>query len=83
MSGYVTAATGVPAIGRALGQFLGYLSALTGANLDTMHLVGFSLGAHLVGNAGHELGGKVGRITDKLFILISCISICLKVMCGS
>ncbi|XP_075979755.1 pancreatic triacylglycerol lipase-like [Anticarsia gemmatalis] len=63
MSNYVTAANGVPAVGRGLGQFLRFLSSTTGARLNSMHIVGFSLGAHLVGNAGRELGGQVARVT--------------------
>lgn len=68
IGGYVTAVNGVPDIGRGLGQFLAFVSNLTGARLNTMHLVGFSLGAHVVGNAGRELGGQAGRITGMLVI---------------
>ncbi|XP_047996248.1 pancreatic triacylglycerol lipase-like [Leguminivora glycinivorella] len=53
----------VPAVGRGVGQFLRFLNQVTGARFDNMHLVGFSLGAHLVGNAGRELGGQVARVT--------------------
>lgn len=60
---YVTAVLGVPAVGRGLGQFLRFVNQVTGARFDSMHLVGFSLGAHLVGNAGRELGGAVARVT--------------------
>ncbi|XP_035447525.2 pancreatic triacylglycerol lipase-like [Spodoptera frugiperda] len=60
---YVTAVRGVPAVGRGLGQFLAFLSQVTGQPLTRMHLIGFSLGAHVVGNAGRELGGKVARVT--------------------
>ncbi|CAG4943607.1 unnamed protein product [Parnassius apollo] len=63
LSDYVTAAYGVPAVGRGLGQFLAFLNLVTGAPFSSMHLVGFSLGAHLVGNAGRELGGRVARVT--------------------
>lgn len=66
ISGYVTAATGVPNVGRALGQFLRFLNRVTGASFRTMHLIGFSLGAHLVGNAGRELGGDIARITGNV-----------------
>ncbi|XP_063827804.1 lipase member H-like [Ostrinia nubilalis] len=59
---YLTAKNGVPAVGRRLGQFLNWLVSL-GASFDTMHLVGFSLGGHLVGNAGRETGAQVRRIT--------------------
>ncbi|CAH0687767.1 unnamed protein product [Spodoptera exigua] len=60
---YNTAVKGVPAVGRGLGQFLNFVHYVTGAPLNSMHLVGFSLGAHLVGNAGRELGGRVARVT--------------------
>ncbi|CAH2087474.1 unnamed protein product [Euphydryas editha] len=69
-SDYITAVAGVPAVGRGLGQFLRFLNSVTGAPFETMHLVGFSLGAHVVGNAGRELNGKVARIT------VSCITVC-------
>ncbi|XP_049872957.1 lipase member H-like [Pectinophora gossypiella] len=59
---YATAKNGVPAVGRGLGQFINWLVGL-GASYDRMHLVGFSLGGHLVGNAGRETGGRVRRIT--------------------
>ncbi|XP_063894906.1 phospholipase A1 member A [Helicoverpa armigera] len=62
-SDYVTAVRGVPGVGRALGQFLAYLNSVTGALFTSMHLIGLSLGAHVVGNAGRELGGKVARVT--------------------
>lgn len=62
---YNTAVRGVPAIGQGLGQFLAFLNRVTGAPYNSMHLVGFSLGAHVVGNAGRELGGRVARITGK------------------
>ncbi|KAJ8718519.1 hypothetical protein PYW08_002756 [Mythimna loreyi] len=60
---YMTAVQGVPAVGRGLGQFLAFLNSITGAPFDQMHLIGFSLGAHLVGNAGRELRGRVARVT--------------------
>lgn len=61
---YITARNGVPGAGRGLGQFINWLASL-GVSYDSMHLVGFSLGAHLVGNAGRETGSKVRRITGK------------------
>ncbi|XP_068622452.1 phospholipase A1 member A-like [Battus philenor] len=63
LSDYVTAVSGVPAVGRGLGQFLAFLNRVTGAPFNSMHLVGFSLGAHIVGNAGRELGGRAARVT--------------------
>ncbi|KAL0821168.1 hypothetical protein ABMA28_005787 [Loxostege sticticalis] len=60
---YDTAVRGVPDVGRGLGQFIRFLVNTAGGDLNNFHLVGFSLGAHLVGNAGRELGGRVARIT--------------------
>ncbi|XP_013170032.1 PREDICTED: pancreatic lipase-related protein 2-like [Papilio xuthus] len=62
-SDYATAVRGVPAVGRGLGQFLAFLNRVAGAPYNTMHLIGFSLGAHLVGNAGREIGGRAARVT--------------------
>ncbi|CAG4943622.1 unnamed protein product [Parnassius apollo] len=60
---YVTAVVGVPRVGQRLGQFLAFLSLVTGTSFKTMHLMGHSLGAHVVGNAGRTLHGQLGRIT--------------------
>ena len=63
MADYATAARGVPAVGRGLGQFLAFINRVTGQAYSQMHIIGFSLGGHLVGNAGRELGGRAARIT--------------------
>ncbi|XP_023937353.2 pancreatic triacylglycerol lipase-like [Bicyclus anynana] len=60
---YGSAVNGVPNVGRNLGQFLDFLHRVTGASFNNMHLIGFSLGAHVAGNAGRELRGRVARIT--------------------
>lgn len=62
---YSTARGGVEAVGRALGQFAMWLTNF-GLSYNRIHLVGFSLGGHLVGNAGKEAGGRFRRITGKL-----------------
>lgn len=59
---YTTAKGGTAAVGRGLGQFINWLVSL-GASYQRVHLVGFSLGGHLVGNAGRETGGLVRRVT--------------------
>lgn len=61
--GYTTAKAGVAAVGTALGQFINYLIANRLSSYRKMHLVGFSLGAHLVGNAGRKAKGSIARIT--------------------
>ncbi|XP_034830230.1 pancreatic lipase-related protein 2-like [Maniola hyperantus] len=60
---YWASVNGVPRIGRSLRQFLSFLNKVTGASFGNMHLIGFSLGAHVAGIAGRELGGSVARIT--------------------
>ncbi|XP_050342028.1 lipase member H-like [Nymphalis io] len=59
---YITAKNGVAALGEGLGTFINWLVSL-GASYDRMHLVGFSLGAHIVGNAGRSTHSQVKRIT--------------------
>lgn len=64
-SGYITAAAGVPNVGQHLGNFLVWLINTAGGNWNNVHLVGFSLGAHVVGTAGRAAGGRAARITGK------------------
>ncbi|XP_048489052.1 lipase member H-A isoform X2 [Plutella xylostella] len=60
--GYTTAKAGVAEVGRGLGRLLQWLTH-HGLEYEHTHLVGFSLGAHLVGNAARETGSLIGRIT--------------------
>ncbi|CAH2050165.1 unnamed protein product, partial [Iphiclides podalirius] len=62
-SNYNTAAAGVPNVGQHLGNFLVWLINTGGGNWNNVHLVGFSLGAHVVGNAGRTAGGRASRVT--------------------
>ncbi|XP_022822284.1 pancreatic triacylglycerol lipase-like [Spodoptera litura] len=62
-SNYITASNGVPGIGQHLGNFLVWLINTGGGNWNNVHLVGFSLGAHVVGNAGRQAGGRPARVT--------------------
>lgn len=64
---YVSAVLGVPSVGRGMGQFINYLVEEFKIPYDNVHLVGFSLGAHVVGIAGRETGGKVARVTGDQF----------------
>lgn len=62
-SNYFTAMAGVPSVGQHLGNFLIWLINTAGGNWNNVHLVGFSLGAHIVGNAGRTTGGRPSRVT--------------------
>ncbi|KAI5639764.1 lipase domain-containing protein [Phthorimaea operculella] len=62
-SNYVTAVLGTPSVGQFLGNFLVWLVNSTGSNWNNVHLVGYSLGAHVVGNAGRTAGNLPARIT--------------------
>lgn len=63
---YFSAANQVPAIGNHVGNVIQWIFNNFGGNLDQLHLIGFSLGAHIVGNAGRALGGRPIRVTGKL-----------------
>lgn len=65
---YLTAANGVPGVGQFLGNFLVWLINTAGGNWNNVHLVGFSLGAHVVGNAGRQTGGRPARVTGNLIM---------------
>ncbi|KAL0851371.1 hypothetical protein ABMA28_007187 [Loxostege sticticalis] len=60
---YYRAANSVPSVGNHLGDFLTWLIRNGGGNWGNVHLVGFSLGAHIVGNAGRRANGTPSRVT--------------------
>ncbi|XP_022821933.1 pancreatic lipase-related protein 2-like [Spodoptera litura] len=60
---YSTAVAGVPNVGVHLGNFVTWLINTAGGNWNQVHFVGFSLGAHVVGNAGRQTGNRPARIT--------------------
>lgn len=62
---YVQAASNTRLVGKQLALLLKGLQEFKGLNLDRVHLIGFSLGAHVSGFAGSELPGLY-RITGKL-----------------
>lgn len=61
----MTASNGVRGVGEFLGNFLTWLLSTGGGNWDNVHLVGFSLGAHVVGNVRRTAGGRPRRVTGK------------------
>lgn len=74
---YLTSARAVPSVGQYLGNFLIWLISTSGGDWNNVHLVGFSLGAHIVGNAGRTTGGLPSRITGKktLFLYLVLIEV--------
>lgn len=66
---YTTSVRGVPNVGEHLGRFLVWLINNAGGNWNNVHLVGFSLGAHVVGNAGRTAGSLPSRVTGNFVIL--------------
>ncbi|CAL8129591.1 unnamed protein product [Orchesella dallaii] len=69
---YNFAVHNVPVVGRRVGEFVLFLMK-NGAlqDLDQVHLIGFSLGSHVSGNAGNTIkemtGQIIGRITGPSF----------------
>jgi len=61
---YDEAVENVERVGKHLGRFISFLlTAGALSTLDDVHLLGFSLGGHVAGVAGHNLSGRLGRIT--------------------
>ncbi|XP_078574623.1 pancreatic triacylglycerol lipase-like [Branchiostoma floridae x Branchiostoma japonicum] len=59
---YTQATANTQLVGATIAQFINLLMQETGASLNSFHLIGHSLGAHIMGYAGERLPG-VGRIT--------------------
>lgn len=62
---YSNAVNAVPSVGVALAEFIELLVFHGFVSLERLHLVGFNLGAHVIGFTGRRLGGQVARITGK------------------
>lgn len=61
---YVKATANTRLVGKQLSMLLRGLVENNGLSLKKLHLIGFSLGAHVAGFAGAELG-NLSRITGK------------------
>ncbi|CAH2239519.1 pancreatic triacylglycerol lipase-like [Pararge aegeria] len=60
---YTTSVRAVPDVGRHLANFITFLFRTSGGNWNNIHLIGHSLGAHIVGNAGRAAPSRPVRVT--------------------
>jgi pancreatic triacylglycerol lipase len=60
---YFTARLRCKEIGNYIGEMVTTITENTSQSNDDIHIIGFSMGAHIAGYAGKRLGGKVHRIT--------------------
>ena len=59
---YVLAAGRVEAVGLFVGLQLNWMRDIGQLNFANVHLIGFSLGAHIAGFAGKNTGGQLNTI---------------------
>uniref|UniRef100_A0A8C6CYP1 Lipase G, endothelial type n=1 Tax=Moschus moschiferus TaxID=68415 RepID=A0A8C6CYP1_MOSMO len=60
---YVDAVNNTRDVGHSIAQMLDWLQGKEDFSLGNVHLIGYSLGAHVAGYAGNFVKGTVGRIT--------------------
>lgn len=67
---YSVAYTAVPYVGEHTAAFVDFLVQHVGAGLSSIHLIGYSLGAHVAGTAGEHLAsGRLSRITGTVCLV--------------
>ena len=54
-------------VAKQLRLLLQRLMREAGLQLKDVHLIGHSLGAHISGDTGRQLGGQIGRITGRVY----------------
>ena len=67
---YDEAAANTQTVAKHLYNFLLNLEE-SGLNIEQVHIIGFSLGAHVAGFTGALLEGRLGRITGKYLYFYS------------
>jgi hypothetical protein len=67
---YPRAVANVQLVGSLTGSFVKFLVS-KGADLRRVHLIGFSLGAHVVGRAGQTMNSEIPRITGTHMLIVS------------
>lgn len=74
---YYTAVANVPYVGQDTTLLLKSLITHRALNLNDVHFIGHSLGAHVAGFSSKPFHGAVGRITGKLILKIMMDAECL------
>ncbi|XP_039606323.1 endothelial lipase [Polypterus senegalus] len=60
---YPNAVNNTKAVGSTIAHFLDWLQVELNISLQNIHIIGYSLGAHVAGFAGNYVNGTIGRIT--------------------
>ncbi|NXL83038.1 LIPE lipase, partial [Alectura lathami] len=68
---YTDAVNNTQIVGKSIARLLDWLQENPLFQLKNVHLIGYSLGAHVAGFAGNHVHGTIGRITGKWLFKLS------------